>query len=436
VAGSKDLPTGRLARLSRLARVGARSGFSLLAGTDGAAAAQQAVELLGNLRGLAAKVGQMASYIDGVIPEAQREVYERVLKSLQNATPASPFPKVRDVIETELGASLDELFAEFDEQPIASASIGQVHRARLHERAGAGEVAVKVQHPGIEAAIETDLGSAGSLVGLVSMIGPKGISVKTLHDEVAARFREELDYRLEAERQTQFARFFLDEPRIRVPRIIASHSARRVMASELVRGFDLDAAAQRSEEERRAFALLLWRFAFTGMLSEGMFNADPHPGNYLFHEDGAISFLDFGCVQMIGPDFLAGARGMHEGALQRDEAMFRRHAARVCGTVPGAYEDDLLTYLWGCFEPLRQVPFQLKRDYVIEIVKNTQNLKRHVLGRNTGVTQPPPGVMLLNRLQLGFYSVLARLDVSVDYAAVDREILARVPCGTTQGSCR
>jgi predicted unusual protein kinase regulating ubiquinone biosynthesis (AarF/ABC1/UbiB family) len=425
VPGSKDLPTGRFARLSRLARVGARSGFSLLSGADGAGAAQQAVELLGNLRGLAAKVGQMASYIDGVIPEAQREVYERVLKSLQNATPASPFPKVREVIESELGARLDQLFAEFDEQPMASASIGQVHRARLHERDGSTEVAVKVQHPGIEAAIETDLTSAGSLVGLVSMIGPKGIDVKTLHDEVAQRFREELNYRLEAERQTRFATFFLDEPRIRVPRIIASHSARKVMTSEFVRGFDLDQAARTSEAERRAYALLLWRFAFTGALSEGMFNADPHPGNYLFHEDGAITFLDFGCVQVIGPTFRADARGMHEGAMERDEAKFRAHAARVCGTVPGAYEDDLLTYLWGCFEPLKQVPFHLKREYVIEIVRNTQSLKRHVLGRNTGVTQPPPGVMLLNRLQLGFYSVLARLDVSADYAAVDREILAR-----------
>jgi predicted unusual protein kinase regulating ubiquinone biosynthesis (AarF/ABC1/UbiB family) len=118
----------------------------MLGGADGTGAAEHALELLGNLRGLAAKVGQMASYVDGLVPEEQREAYERVLSGLQRATPSSPFANIRGVIEDELGQPLDRAFAEFEPEPMASASIGQVHRARLHD---GSEVAVKVQHPGI-----------------------------------------------------------------------------------------------------------------------------------------------------------------------------------------------------------------------------------------------------------------------------------------------
>jgi predicted unusual protein kinase regulating ubiquinone biosynthesis (AarF/ABC1/UbiB family) len=404
-----------------VARVGARSGLALIGGGDGSAAAEQALELLGNLRGLAAKIGQMASYVDGIVPEEQREAYERVLSGLQRATPSSPFPKVRAVIERELGASLEQMFAEFDAVPMASASIGQVHRARLPD---GSEVAVKVQHPGIEAAIETDLSSAGTLVGFVSRVVPSGMNAREIHDEVARHFREELDYRLEAERQALFARFHAGDAQIHVPRVIESHSSRRVMTSELVRGLSFDAACQLPETQRRVFAEVLWRFVFKAMLVEGLFNADPHPGNYLFHEDGRITFLDFGCVQQLDPGMLIAARTMHAAAMGGDGDRFRRAAAQGCRTRPGPYETDLLDYLWHCYEPLRSAPFHLTRDYVVGVVRATQHMKRHMLSKNSNVTPVPSGVVLANRLQFGFYSVLARLDVSVDYAAVDRAVLA------------
>jgi predicted unusual protein kinase regulating ubiquinone biosynthesis (AarF/ABC1/UbiB family) len=417
----RDVPVGRWARLSRAARVGARSGLALIGGSDGSAAAEQALELLGNLRGLAAKAGQMASYIDGIVPEEQREAYERILSGLQRATPSSPFPKVRSVIESELGSSLEQAFAEFDEAPLASASIGQVHRARLHDGA---EVAVKVQHPGIEAAIETDLSSAGTLVSFVSRMVPSALNVRDIHVELAQKFRDELDYRLEAERQTWFARFFAGDPQIRVPAIIASHSARRVMTSELVRGFDFETATQRTAAEREHFARVLWRFVFTSMLIEGAFNADPHPGNYLFHEDGRITFLDFGCVQQLDPLMLIAARAMHASAIVGDSEGFRRAAAKGCRTRPGPYETDLLDYLWYCYEPLLSTPYHLQRGYVADVVRSTQRMKRHMFSKDSNLTPVPSDVVLANRLQFGFYSVLARLDVAVDYVGIDREILA------------
>jgi predicted unusual protein kinase regulating ubiquinone biosynthesis (AarF/ABC1/UbiB family) len=427
VSREGDLPTGRFARLSRIARVGARSGLSLLGRGDGSAAAEQAVALLGNLRGLAAKVGQMASYVDGFVPEAQREAYERILSGLQNATTSSPFSQVSALIEDELGAPLSVLFAELDETPMASASIGQVHRARLHAAQGEElgvEVAVKVQHPGIESAIETDLNSAGTLASFVSALGPKAMNVRAVHDEVAERFREELDYRLEARRQSAFAVFHAGDAKIHVPCVIASHSSRRVLTSELVRGHDFAYATQAPETQRRDYAQTLWRFVFKAILVEGMFNADPHPGNYIFHEDGRISFLDFGSVQVLEPAYFAAARGMHQAALSNDEAAFRVSAARACQTRPGPYETDLLGYLWRCFDPLKQSPYRLQRSYVADVVRSTQDLKRHMLNKKSNVTPPPSGVVLLNRLQFGFYSVLARLDVTVDYAALDRGLLA------------
>jgi predicted unusual protein kinase regulating ubiquinone biosynthesis (AarF/ABC1/UbiB family) len=404
-----------------MARVGARSGLSVLGGGDGTAAAEQALELLGSLRGLAAKVGQMASYVDGFVPPNQRDAYERVLSGLQAATPNSPYASVRALVERELGASLPELFAEFDEKPLASASIGQVHRARTHDGL---EVAVKVQHQGIEAAFETDLSSAGALSSFASVLAPRGFSVRALHDEMAERLREELDYRLEAGRQTQFAALYADEPRIHVPRVIDRYCSRRVLTSELVRGHDFAYAVRAPESLRREYAALLWRFVFKAILVHGMFNADPHPGNYIFHADGSITFLDFGSVQVLAPDYRGAARAMHSAAISGDEAGFRRAAAVACQTQPGPYETDLLGYLWRCFDLLKSSPYKLTRESAADLVRSTQDLKRHLLDKRSNVTPPPRGIMLLNRLQFGFYSVLAKLDVSVDYAAIDRELLA------------
>jgi predicted unusual protein kinase regulating ubiquinone biosynthesis (AarF/ABC1/UbiB family) len=419
----EDVPVGRWARLQRVARVGARSGLAMLGGVDGTAAAEQALDLLGNLRGLAAKVGQMASYVDGLVPDEQRDTYERVLSGLQRATPSSPFSKVRGVIESELGQPLDCAFAEFDEAPMASASIGQVHRARLHD---GSEVAVKVQHPGIEAAIETDLSSVGSMVGFVSRMVPNALNARDVHVEIAQAFREELDYRLEAERQATFARFYANDPQIHVPRVFGSHSSRRVMTSELVRGFQFDAVTGFPETQRREYAKVLWRFVFQAILVEGLFNADPHPGNYLFHEDGRITFLDFGCVQRLDSVMLGSARTMHAAALENDFPRFQRAAAHGCRTRTGPYESDLMDYLWYCYLPLRSAPFHLDRAYVTDVVRSTQRLKRHMLSKRSNITPIPSGIVLTNRLQFGFYSVLARLDVAVDYVAEDRRILERL----------
>jgi predicted unusual protein kinase regulating ubiquinone biosynthesis (AarF/ABC1/UbiB family) len=412
----KHLPVGRLSRLSKLARVGLRTGASLLLSRDHEAAAKQAAEVLGRLRGLAAKVGQMASYIDGVVPEAQREAYEIALRGLRAAAPRSAPEAIRNTVETELGAPIDKLFAEWDELPCASASIGQVHRARLFD---GREVAVKVQHPGIERAIDSDLKNGAVLENMVGFLGPKALDSRRMYAEVARRVREELDYALEAERQVLFAKIHAGDASIRIPGVIAERSSKRVLTSDFVHGETLEWAVEQDTELRRKFAETLWRFVFRGNLVGGVFNADPHPGNYLFNPDGGIAFLDFGCVQPIRAERLQRARKLHIAARRGDEVTFRRDCVAMLGTRGGSYEAAAVAHSRNTFEPLFASPFHMKREFVTEMVQSVFALKEQLFAKDKSFVPLPEGLLFMNRLQFGFYSVLARLDVEVDYRAVE-----------------
>jgi predicted unusual protein kinase regulating ubiquinone biosynthesis (AarF/ABC1/UbiB family) len=421
MSDDRRVPQGRLGRLARLAEVGARTGASLLLAKDGAAAAQHAAEVLGTMRGIAAKVGQMASYVDGVVPEAHRAAYETALGSLRAAAPTSAPAAIRRAVEDELGAPLDRLFASWEDAPFASASIGQVHRAVL---ADGRRVAVKVQHPGIARAVESDLENASVLEGLAGALGARRWESKRVFAEIQERFREELDYGLEAERQRAFARLHEGDPTIHVPAVVAERSARRVLTSDLAEGETLEEAAARPEAERRAHAETLWRFVFKGNLVGGMFNADPHPGNYLFRAGGHITFLDFGCVEPLGGDRLEHARALHRAALRRDEDAFARLAAQILETRGGRYEALAVAYSRRCFEPLFASPHRLTRAYAASLAAGVRELALQARSfADREVAPLPPGMLFMNRLQLGFYSVLARLDVEVDYATVERAFL-------------
>jgi hypothetical protein len=196
-----------------------------------------------------------------------------------------------------------------------------------------------------------------------------------------------------------------------------------VLTTELVTGMTLDQAGERDEALRQQFAQALWRFVFKGNLVGGRFNADPHPGNYVFHPDGRISFLDFGCVQVLDPRHVKYARLVHWAAIERDEASFRRHVAALLGTRGGSYEDAALAFSRHCFEPLFAAPFRIDRAYVTELADWTLALKKEVFAKDNSFVQLPPNMVFLNRLQFGFYSVLARLNVSVDYPAVEKSFL-------------
>ena len=421
----RELPTGRLGRFARLASTGLRVGVGALLDKDARAAALHTAEVLGSLRGLAAKVGQMASYVDGVIPEGQREHYEVAMKGLRAATPQSLPAEVRALVTAELGAAPEALFAEWGAAPIASASIGQVHRARLHDGRA---VAVKVQHPGVAAAVESDLSNGSILTSMASSLGMKRHDPDAVFAVIKERFREELDYAHEADNQRAFAAHFAGDALIRVPAVIDDRSTRRVLTMEFVEGRSFDEAVLAPREQREAWARTLWRYVFSAVLGAGYFNADPHPGNFLFGEDGAVAVLDFGCVQRVPDDNRRHARGMHRAAVAGDEAAFRRSLGLMMGAKPGRMEALCAEYVRAAFRPLFEAPFHMTRPYAASLVEGMRHLAKESRAIPDAEFYTMPSEMtFMNRLQFGFYSLLARLDVTIDYAAIQREILAGLP---------
>lgn len=422
----RGIPQNRLVRLGKLAALGARAGASMLVSKDGTRAAEVASEVLGNMRGLAAKLGQMASYVDGAVPEQHRQAYETALSKLRAAAPTSTFASVKKTIEEDLEAPLDRLYASFDETPFASASIGQVHRATLLD---GRPVAVKIQHQGIRQAVEADLANASVLEGVARVGGAGKFGSRAVIEQVKLRFREELDYRIEARNQNQFRNFHKGDTTIRIPEVIADRSSARVLTSELVVGKTFDEVIQLGERERRAYAETLWRFVFRGNLVLGLFNADPHPGNYVFGDDGVVTFLDFGCCEPFSGPRHEGARRVHAAALMHDEATFAEGVKAMLETVPGKYQDWTVAYSRRCFDPLFDSPYRITRAYSASLIENMQDMKKLILTRGANVTALPAGMVFVNRLQFGFYSVLARLDVEVDYASVERQFMQKTDWG-------
>jgi len=254
-------------------------------------AAEQIVAALGTMKGAAMKVGQVMSFLDmGLVPEEYREEFQARLAALRDAAPTVTFKQMRAVIEQELGAPLSETFRELQEEPIAAASIGQVYRAKLHD---GREVAVKVQYPGVAAAVRADMQNLGLILRLAKRIAP-GMDPQAIGGEIRDRIEEELDYELEAQNQRAMARLFRGHPFIVVPEVISSLSHERMMVSEYVHGTGFEELKRRPQEERDRIGEMLFRFYFGCLYRHRQFSGDPHPGNSMLLDDGRMAFFDFG----------------------------------------------------------------------------------------------------------------------------------------------
>ena len=237
-------------------------------------AAQQIVSALGTMKGAAMKLGQVMSFLDvGLVPEEYREEFQRKLGELRDAAPKVRFSDMRKVVETELGEKIGDAFAEFDETPIAAASIGQVYRARLHD---GREVAVKVQYPGVAQAVRADMQNLGMILRLLKRIAP-GLDVKATAEEVRSRIGDELDYELEAQNQRSMARIFRGHPFIVVPDVVTSLTREKVIVSEFVSGLGFDAIKQLDQETRNRVGETVFRFYFGCMYRHHQFSGDPAP---------------------------------------------------------------------------------------------------------------------------------------------------------------
>ena len=287
------------------------------------AMAEQVVQNLGEMKGLAMKLGQMAGYVDFHAPAAVRERFASLHTQSRPMSPSA----VAQVFLAELGQGPGRVFAAWSAQPLAAASIGQVHRARL--RSGE-EVAVKVQYPRIVQALLTDLAGA-ELVHRAAALVFRGFNLAPVVQELRERFLEECDYRLEASHQERFRQLWAGRPGVVVPRVFTELSTGRILVSELREGESLKSFARRaSQAERNRAGERLFDFVYESMFRHGLFNTDPHPGNYLFGSDH-VAFLDFGCVKRLTPEAVRQSRASARAIFERDVEALRR-SARTAGS--------------------------------------------------------------------------------------------------------
>src|SRR4051795_2057612 len=295
-----DIPTSRISRAARVGRLAAGQGARQL-GTRAAnltrdeeasqqalekrqvEAAEQIVAALGTMKGAAMKLGQVMSFLDvGIVPEDYREEFQRKLAALRDAAPKVAFKDMKKVVEQDLGGKLSEFFDEFDEEAIAAASIGQVYRARTTE---GRDVAVKVQYPGVNRAVRSDMQNLGIIMRLMQRMAP-GLDAKGLAEEIRERIGEELDYELEAANQRRLARIYRGHPFVVIPDVLGELSRERVMVTEYVEGRDFDDAKNDTSVDHDRLADIIFRFYYGCMYRHRQFSGDPHPGNCRVMADG------------------------------------------------------------------------------------------------------------------------------------------------------
>ncbi len=420
-SSSAAVPTslaGRALRLGGVAtRTAARQAFlkvrlatahasrrEALAAASHLKSAEDVAAVMGQMKGVFMKLGQIASFaVEAMPPEARK-----VLAGLQSGAPPMDFALARGVVEAELGGSLTDHFRDFDPLPLAAASIGQVHRARLKS---GEDVVVKVQYPGVDLALRNDLRFTGGLVTLVGRLLPN-TDARAMVDELKVRLEAELDYRLEAENQRLFGQIWAGHPLIRVPAVHTSHSSRRVLTQGFAEGLSFDdflAVAEPSE--RRLAALTLNDFVFDSMHLFGVFNGDPHPGNYLFAPDGCVTFLDFGCVKRFEGPFLADIRALNRAIIARDMPAFE-FGLRATGIVlPGRPVDLAKAFEFFAYHArpfTTDAPFRFDADYVREAseVMSPATVRLFNL---------PPELVFFNRITFGLNAIFARLGAEENF---------------------
>jgi predicted unusual protein kinase regulating ubiquinone biosynthesis (AarF/ABC1/UbiB family) len=435
-----DLPTGRwrrAAKVGRLAGGQTARGYATKAANltrsddgrrDAAArrqmeAAEQIFEVLGQMKGAAMKVGQVASFIDtGAFPPEFQERIQAKLAELRDAAPRVPFERMREVVEDDLGERLADVFAEFDEEAVAAASIGQVYRARLQD---GREVAVKVQYPGVAQAVRADLQNLGLIMRVAKRMAP-GMDAKAMTREIRERLTDELDYEHEAQQHRSFARSWRGHPFIYVPPVVTELCGEHVLVSEWVegRGFEEVKASDRATRDR--FGEIVFRFFFGSLYRNGHFSGDPHPGNYRLMDDGRVAFIDFGMTKAVSrPDLDAEIAAVRFGMDGDVEGLHRQLGAM------GFYDpsDERVT-AQAVFDHFRDVTrwyiedreLTIDRELVGQVLIDFGDPRsRHwqLMRRET----MPPQAMLARRMEALTLGVLGQLQATANWHRIAREWL-------------
>ncbi|WP_201584189.1 ABC1 kinase family protein [Psychrobacter immobilis] len=380
----------------------------------------QIAETLGEMKGAVMKVGQIASQYKDVFPPEVATALEK----LQKDAPPMPYAQIRAQIERELKAPVDQLFTMFEETPFAAASIGQVHRAILPS---GQKVVVKVQYPDVDENCDSDLKQVRMALKIAGVLNMSKQLQEQLFNEIRQSLHDELDYVKEAHNLQVFGAFHTDDQGLIIPKVINSHSTRRVLTLTEEIGETLTVAATWNNEIKQKIAKRLFHFTAGQLFGLYRMHCDPHPGNFAFRHDGSVVAYDFG-----------GIRGYSHSEVQ----LFRRFAQHAVKGDVTALEQDLIAldirreddknvpgefyekWLAIGMKPLSIAPYQEGAfDFGSSQVHHEAISQMRTSLKYFGQFQPSATTMMLDRTVSGQYWNLVNLGVEIDLSPLVAEYI-------------
>jgi len=403
---------------STMAGVAAKLAGEKLLGikTDREKHAGELLSALGALKGPLMKVGQILA----TIPEALPPEYTQALQHLQSNAPPMGWPFVKRRMKAELGDDWESKFKSFDRNAAAAASLGQVHKAVLHD----GQVvACKLQYPDMESAIAADLSQLKLIFSLYESYD-KAIKTADIHHELKDRLYEELDYEREAKQSRLYEFMLRDEPNVHVPHIIPDLSTKRLLTATWLEGEKILGFKSASADIRTTIALNMFRAWYVPLYYYGIIHGDPHLGNYSVRKDLSINLLDFGCVRVFPPAFIGGVINLYR-ALQNDDESLAVHAFETWG-FKNLTKDQIETLLiWARFlyDPLLDDTARVigRADQGVYGRETAREVHKRL--REVGGVSVPREFVFMDRAALGLGSVFIHLQAEVNWHRIFEDLI-------------
>ncbi len=371
-------------------------------------------QTLGELKGAVMKMGQMASVAKDILPAE----LANALTALQQEAPPVSYEVIAEQIERELGASPEQLFSDFEREPFASASIGQVHRATTDD---GQSVAVKVQYPGVDAAVDSDLAHLKFALSASGLIKVKRQALNAMFIELKKRLHEELDYCNEADNLRFFSKYYQNHPTVVIPVLIPERSSQRILTMRYEAGDPLESLEELgySQALRNQIGVSLVEIMADQIFSLHRLHADPNPANFGFRQDGKIVFYDFGCTKTLPSKIVQAYRDTLRSALEEDylgveDGLIRCGARNLEGPeVPVSY--------YKMWRDIFMAPFYPDSYYDFGQANIHNEVLKHIplfLAKYVSSFSPPPELIFVDRVVVGHYAILRKLEAQAHYRSL------------------